>query len=132
MGTNRWALLLIGLGLTGCPRPGPAVAPSDGAVTCACPPAEGIEDLHAAAFYFERGDATTGQERLRRARERLGAFGGESDALIAALGEIEALAGGGPERLRSAAEIVRARLQDWRCLTPELHQQVHSRLPSVR
>lgn len=103
--------------------------PSDARASASCPSEELIESLHAAAFYFDNGPAEAARERARHA---LALAASVSDATSEQLLEhVASMSQLGDDTRRNEAELMRVALSDWACLTPEMHQSFHSRLPPL-
>lgn len=103
------------------------------ASSSACPPAPLLEDLHAAAFYFQHGPHEKGRVALERARQALGKSNADATAR-ARLEDLESIAAKldtDPNGAASATEYVRIAFGDWACLTPTLHKEFHTRLPVI-
>lgn len=102
-----------------CGRPAPT-----------CPSPDALEAMHAAAFYLDHGQAESGRERLARARS-LAPRPADATTDRVLRGLARAAGARVESERRTEAELVRVELQDWACLTPELHARFHAALPPI-
>ena len=97
-----------------------------------CPPVDVVEELHAAAFYFEHGPAPSGKEHLRRAQS---ALSGPTDAatlrVLEMLARVSAEIETDPDGHKSATEDMRVLFADWACLPDSVHRRFHTALPPI-
>lgn len=109
------------------PAPTPAPTPAAG-----CPPEDLIEELHAAAFHFQHGPVAEARRHLAGARGLAGApLDPQSRDILAALSRVSTLVEAEPDRAASDTEYIRLQLSDWGCLTAELHDAFHAKLPPI-
>jgi hypothetical protein len=99
----------------------------------ACPAPSFVEDVHAAAFYFERGNVDAARDHLHRAtalatppldpiaREALDTLT-SIDARVAATPDASVV---------DDTERLRALFADWRCLPEDTHRELHQKLPPI-
>jgi len=97
----------------------------------ACPSAESIRQLHAAAFHFEHGHPKKARTHLDLARAALPPLAERNTAVIyGALQDVAKTSVEHPDAdtTRLAVEEIRALFTDWGCLSDELHDELHEEL----
>lgn len=116
----------------GCGETEKPAQPRKAEPSAACPSEAVVEELHAAAFYFENGDYAAGRTRLANASTAAPTRPDErTAALIARLSEVEKRGEADASWARTETEEVRAILGGWACVTQTAHDGFHERLPPI-
>ena len=96
----------------------------------ACPAPAVIGALHAAAFFAERGDSRTARFHLKKANTKVLAGSPEGREIYERLSRVLRSEAGGDPPL-AELEAIRYDVTYWSCLSADLHDELHLKLPSL-
>ena len=118
----------------GCDRGARTSAGDASSSSSTCPSAPLIQELHAAAFFYEHGSADTARQHLQQARELAAHdhLDATATTVLAALVRVDAEIAQNPATAKNEVEQTRAAFADWPCLPDAMHRGFHSALPPVR